>query len=46
MLLSLLASVTPQPPVAVPEAGSTALLVTGSVVALGLIARLVKNRKR
>lgn len=34
------------PIVRVPESGTTIALVTGGVVALGLCARFVKNRKK
>jgi len=33
------------PPSRVPESGLTAVLLTGAVLSLGLLARFVKNRK-
>jgi hypothetical protein len=42
-LNTFLASATP---VRVPDSGMTVVLITGSVLTLGLFARFMKNRKK
>ena len=44
VISSLIASIVD--PVSVPDSGMTAVLVSGSVLSLGLVARYLKNRKK
>jgi len=45
MLLDIVSLLAAVPPTRVPDSGTTVLLLGAAIASLGLIARVIKNRK-